>query len=558
MVLVLLLFCISKIYAAPCGDVNTSGGIDIVDALLIAQYYVGLNPTNFDQSAADVNGDGSINIVDALLLAQYYVGLIASLPGCDQTPVPTDVPTTVTLQAEDADYDNAEVETEHSGYTGSGYVNTANEAGPYIEWSFSASTGGNAECVFTYANGGDNSRQMELGVNGSTVISSLDFPVTGAWDSWSNVSATISLNSGTNTVRLTSLSSEGAPNLDKLEINFGGIIGTPEPTATPTPTPTADPNVTPQPEPGSGAYDNVIGWGRNTTGGRGGQTINVSGYSELEAAADSSGSAIIVIQNNISHGEGMMDVQGNKTIRGAGGGVSLDFGFYLRGSNVIIQNLDMMNGGYNTGDSEGLDCVTWASDLQNVWIDHCTFHEAMDGLVDPTRNARYVTISFCRFYHQNTAILIGGSDGDSDAENAQSGSNMNNWHYTVTIHHCWFDDVRERSPRVRYGPVHTFNNYIANCPGYAVGIGVGANIHSENNYYYNTNEVWHKWDSSSKPGYVVDVGSIFEGDNGDISTFPPPSGWAWHPSSYYSYTPHSAEWVRDNVQNYAGTGKGNP
>ncbi|MBN2443945.1 MAG: cellulase family glycosylhydrolase [Spirochaetales bacterium] len=60
------------------GDVNNSDSIDIVDALLIAQYYVGLNPQNFDLSAADTNCDGNIDIVDALLVAQYYVDLITA------------------------------------------------------------------------------------------------------------------------------------------------------------------------------------------------------------------------------------------------------------------------------------------------------------------------------------------------------------------------------------------------------------------------------------------------------------------------------------------------
>jgi endoglucanase len=59
------------------GDVNNSNTIDIVDALLVAQYYVGLNPSNFNPDAADVNCNGNIDIVDALLIAQYYVGLIS-------------------------------------------------------------------------------------------------------------------------------------------------------------------------------------------------------------------------------------------------------------------------------------------------------------------------------------------------------------------------------------------------------------------------------------------------------------------------------------------------
>jgi len=56
--------------------VNNDNNINIIDALLIAQYYVGLNPQNFDQSKADANCDNSITIIDALLVAQYYVGLV--------------------------------------------------------------------------------------------------------------------------------------------------------------------------------------------------------------------------------------------------------------------------------------------------------------------------------------------------------------------------------------------------------------------------------------------------------------------------------------------------
>ncbi|MBN2440202.1 MAG: glycoside hydrolase family 9 protein [Spirochaetales bacterium] len=59
------------------GDVNGSGTVDIVDALLIAQYYVDLNPANFNPAVADTNCNGSIDIIDALLIAQYYVNLIS-------------------------------------------------------------------------------------------------------------------------------------------------------------------------------------------------------------------------------------------------------------------------------------------------------------------------------------------------------------------------------------------------------------------------------------------------------------------------------------------------
>jgi peptidoglycan/xylan/chitin deacetylase (PgdA/CDA1 family) len=87
--------------AQSLGDVNKNGSIDIIDALLIAQYFVGLNPQNFDPAYADVNCSGSIDIVDSLLIAQYYVNLISSLP-CQSTPAPTSIPTVVPTAAPSA------------------------------------------------------------------------------------------------------------------------------------------------------------------------------------------------------------------------------------------------------------------------------------------------------------------------------------------------------------------------------------------------------------------------------------------------------------------------
>jgi len=56
------------------GDVNSDGVVDIIDALLIAQYYVGFDVV-IDLEVADWNEDGLIDIIDALLIAQYYVGI---------------------------------------------------------------------------------------------------------------------------------------------------------------------------------------------------------------------------------------------------------------------------------------------------------------------------------------------------------------------------------------------------------------------------------------------------------------------------------------------------
>lgn len=81
----LTLFCVlfisPQLSAQTLGDVNSDTYVDVVDGLMIAQYYVGLiDPSfpGFDISVADVNCDGVINIVDALLVCQHYVELIPS------------------------------------------------------------------------------------------------------------------------------------------------------------------------------------------------------------------------------------------------------------------------------------------------------------------------------------------------------------------------------------------------------------------------------------------------------------------------------------------------
>jgi lysophospholipase L1-like esterase len=104
--------------AQTLGDVNGSGGVDIVDALLVAQYYVGLNPANFTSSVADVNCSGAIDIVDALVIAQYYVGLISQFP-CTPTPAPT----------------VASTPAPGSGVLLIGRFETSDPAGPKFDWS---------------------------------------------------------------------------------------------------------------------------------------------------------------------------------------------------------------------------------------------------------------------------------------------------------------------------------------------------------------------------------------------------------------------------------------
>ncbi|MBN1787956.1 MAG: S8 family serine peptidase [Sedimentisphaerales bacterium] len=62
------------------GDADNNGQVNIVDALIVAQNYVGLGQVPVFLINADVNGDLNLTILDALIIAQYYVGEINSFP----------------------------------------------------------------------------------------------------------------------------------------------------------------------------------------------------------------------------------------------------------------------------------------------------------------------------------------------------------------------------------------------------------------------------------------------------------------------------------------------
>ena len=61
------------------GDVDGDGVIDLADAVLVINHYVGKPVASFIDKAADVDGDGVIDLADAVLIINYYVGKIPSL-----------------------------------------------------------------------------------------------------------------------------------------------------------------------------------------------------------------------------------------------------------------------------------------------------------------------------------------------------------------------------------------------------------------------------------------------------------------------------------------------
>ncbi|MEU9886633.1 PQQ-dependent sugar dehydrogenase [Sphaerisporangium sp. NPDC051011] len=121
-------------------------------------------------------------------------------------------------QAENAQLSQANVATNHTGYTGTGFVDYVNTVGGYVQFSVTAAAAGPASLTFRYANGTAVDRPLDVTVNGTLVASGLSFPATANWDTWQSRAVNATLNAGANTVRATAITADGGPNLDKLTV----------------------------------------------------------------------------------------------------------------------------------------------------------------------------------------------------------------------------------------------------------------------------------------------------------------------------------------------------
>ena len=202
----------------------------------------------------------------------------------------------------------------------------------------------------------------------------------------------------------------------------------------------------------------------------------------------------------------VMPVGSNTSLIGVGATALIKNGSLMvkNAENVLIRNITFEDAYdyFPQWDPKDNANGEWNSDYDNVtiygsrrvWIDHCTFSDGArpdkinrsllgrpmqfhDGLVDIVRGSDLVTVSYSHFKNHDKTMLIGNSDNRSD----DAGK------LRVTLHHNWFDNVKERSPRVRFGQVHVYNNlYTATAGadygyGYSIGVGFKSQLIVENN-----------------------------------------------------------------------------
>jgi pectate lyase len=271
-----------------------------------------------------------------------------------------------------------------------------------------------------------------------------------------------------------------------------------------------------------------------TTGGAGGPTVTVDTTDELLTAIDTVGPLVIQVAGSIAI-TSKQGVRPHKTIVGAGPGATITgggFDFY-RSFNVIVRNLRFV-------DAED-DAINVGQESHHIWIDHNTFVRPVDGSIDVVRGADYVTVSWNHFAGTDKSMLIGHSDGASSSDVG---------HLRVSVHHNFFDNSRQRHPRVRFGePVHVYNNYFLGNALYGAASTMNGGVLVEGNYFervpfpcFSTSGY-----ADSAPGRLVQRGNVFAG-SGPCEA----GGAVVEPRTYYSYTLDTATAVPNLVRAGAG------
>ncbi|MFF4211733.1 PQQ-dependent sugar dehydrogenase [Streptomyces sp. NPDC001796] len=122
-------------------------------------------------------------------------------------------------QAEDARISQGTVATNHTGYTGTGFVDYTNVKGSYVEFTVNAASAGTSALTLRYANGTSTDRPMDISVNGSVVASGVSFPATADWNTWVAKTVNVPLTAGTDKIRATATTADGGPNLDRVSLD---------------------------------------------------------------------------------------------------------------------------------------------------------------------------------------------------------------------------------------------------------------------------------------------------------------------------------------------------
>jgi pectate lyase len=173
------------------------------------------------------------------------------------------------------------------------------------------------------------------------------------------------------------------------------------------------------------------------------------------------------------------------------------------GTNLILRNLrfdelwewdEATRGDYDANDWDFVTIGDGGGLTSGIWVDHCTFTKAYDGVLDIKRGASAITVSWSEVVPPSTGPGSFVQRQFDDLETNRASNVMYNLlrgyftqdqvisvalpqkkghligsnnlegltTYTVTLHHNHYKDLQDRMPRLRGGDVHGYNLFVDN------------------------------------------------------------------------------------------------
>jgi len=208
----------------------------------------------------------------------------------------------------------------------------------------------------------------------------------------------------------------------------------------------------------------------------------------------------------IASGVSLLDIQDftGLTIFSRNGATIRHAEFNIKnGTNLILRNLrfdelwewdEGTRGDYDSNDWDFVTIGDGGGVTSGIWVDHCTFTKAYDGILDIKRGASAITISWSDVVPATTGPGSFVQQQFDDLEVNRASNVMYNFlrgaftqaqivdislpqkkghligsntlegltSYTVTLHHNHYKDLQDRMPRLRGGDVHAYNMYVDN------------------------------------------------------------------------------------------------
>lgn len=252
------------------------------------------------------------------------------------------------------------------------------------------------------------------------------------------------------------------------------------------------------------------------------------------------------------------------TILGTNGS-SANFGIWLvKSSDIVIRNMRFgyMPGGASDGDAIRID------NTPNVWIDHNEIYAknyecagtpdgdtTFEAAVDIKKASTNVTVSY-NYIHGIKKVGLSGSS------NSDTGRNL-------TYHHNVYSDVNARLPLQRGGQVHAYNNLYSGITSSGINVRQNGIALIERNWFENAvNPVTSRYDGSNFGTWELRNNNVTSSSQNatynitwtsDSKAYVNADDWkstGTFPTVTYSYSPVSAQCVKDKLTQYAGQGKG--